>query len=82
MQTKPLTVPAGTQPDDVLRIRGKGVPYVDGGGKGDHYVHVKLRVPKSLSDEQRKLLEELAELEGDETRQRGVLDKVKDFFAG
>ena len=76
-----LKVPAGTQPNQVFRLRGKGVPFLDGSGRGDHYVHVGVRVPTTLSDEQRTLLERLAELEGEEPPERGVFEKVKDFFS-
>lgn len=78
-----LKITPGIQPDHVFRLRGKGVPFLDGNGKGDHYVHVKIRVPTSLTDQQRSLLEQLARLEGEEPpEQKGVLDKVKEFFAG
>ena len=77
---EPLKIPAGTQPNQVFRLRGKGVEYLDGSGRGDHYVHVAVRIPTSLSDDQRRLLEELAALEGEHPPERGVLDKVKDFF--
>jgi molecular chaperone DnaJ len=77
---EPLRIGAGTQPEQVFRVKGKGVPYLDGSGRGDHYVHVKVRVPTSLSDRQRELMEELATLEGEPLRERTVLDKVKDFF--
>lgn len=75
-----LSVPAGTQPDEVLRLKAKGVPYLDGSGKGDHFVHVKVRVPRTLTDRQRELLEELAATEGTKHHAKGVLDKVKDLF--
>lgn len=76
-----LKIPAGTQPDHRFRIKGKGVPYVDGGGKGDHWVHVQVHVPTRLNDEQRKLLEKLADLEGETPPPRhGVFDRVKDFL--
>jgi molecular chaperone DnaJ len=75
-----LSIPSGTQPDEVLKLKAKGVPYLDGTGKGDHYVHVKLRVPKSLTDRQRELIEELAESEGTKHHSKGVLGKVKDLF--
>jgi molecular chaperone DnaJ len=77
-----LKVPAGTQPGQVFRLRGKGVPYIDGSGRGDHYVHVGVRVPTSLSDEQRNLLEQLAALEGEDVAtDKGVFEKVKEFFS-
>jgi molecular chaperone DnaJ len=80
--TESLKVPAGTQPNQVFRLRGKGIPFLDGTGRGDHYVHVAVRVPASLTDEQRALYEQLAGLQGEEVPQeRGVFDKVKDFFS-
>ena len=78
-----LKIPAGTQPTQVFRLKGKGVPYLEGNGRGDHFVHVNVRVPTSLSDEQRKLLEELATTEGEvPPERRTMLDKMKEFFAG
>ena len=57
-----LTIPAGTQPGDVIRLRGKGIANVHrGGGKGDHLVEVILEVPKKHSGKQRKALEAYAE---------------------
>ncbi len=76
-----LKIPAGTQPNQVFRLRGKGVQFLDGAGRGDHYVHVAVRIPTALSDEQRRLLENLATLSGETPPERGVLDKVKDFFS-
>lgn len=77
-----LKIPSGTQPNQVFRLRGKGVQFLQGSGRGDHYVHVNVRVPATLSDEQRELLERLAALEGEQPpEQKGVFDKVKDFFA-
>lgn len=76
-----LRVPAGTQPNQVFRLRGKGVQFLDGGGRGDHYVHVSVKIPSALNDEQRKLYEQLALMEGETSNERGVLDKVKEFFS-
>ncbi|HKO58422.1 MAG TPA: DnaJ C-terminal domain-containing protein, partial [Thermoanaerobaculia bacterium] len=77
-----LRVPAGTQPNQVFRLRAKGVQFLDGSGRGDHYVHVSVRIPTALSDEQRGLLEQLAALEGETPGDgRGFMDKVKDLFS-
>ena len=77
-----LKVPAGTQPNQVFRLRGKGVPFVDGPGRGDHYVHVAVKIPTSLSPEQRALLEQLAALDGETPPgEKPLLEKVKDFFS-
>ena len=78
-----LRIPSGTQPNQVFRLRGKGVQFLQGTGRGDHYVHVSVRIPSDLSEEQRKLLEQFAALGGENPPDpRGVLDKVKDFFGG
>ena len=76
-----MKVPPGTQPNQVFRLRGKGLQYLDGSGRGDHYVHVTVRVPTAISEEQRHLLEQFAATEGEAPPERGVFDKVKDFFA-
>ncbi len=54
-----VKVPEGTPPGTVFTVRGKGVPFVRSGGRGDHRVRVQPEVPKKLSREQRRLLEEL-----------------------
>jgi DnaJ-class molecular chaperone len=53
-----LRVPSGTQPNTVIRLSRKGIPHLRGGGKGDHYVQVKVSVPKNLSSKQKELLKE------------------------
>jgi molecular chaperone DnaJ len=54
-----LELPAGTQPGEVHVLRGKGMPVLQGRGRGDHRVLVNVAVPRHLTDEQRRLLEEL-----------------------
>ncbi len=53
-----IRVPAGTQPNTLIRLSGKGVKHVRGSGKGDHYVRIKITIPKKLSHKQKELLEE------------------------
>lgn len=53
-----VRVPAGTQPDTVIRLREKGVPHLRGSGKGDHYVRIKVQIPKHLSSKQKELLQQ------------------------
>lgn len=73
----------GTQTDHVARIRGKGVPYLDGRGKGDHYVHLRLEIPSNVEGRERELLEELSTLRGEaRTEPRGMFSRMKEFFAG
>ncbi len=58
-----LKVPPGTEPGALIRIKGKGVSTLRG-GRGDHYVRVKLKVPKELSSREKELYEQLKELKG------------------
>jgi molecular chaperone DnaJ len=59
-----VKLPAGTQPDARLRLRGKGLPRFGGRGRGDLYVRVAVRVPETLGSEERKLWERLRALRG------------------
>jgi molecular chaperone DnaJ len=62
-------VEPGTQPNDVVKIRGSGVPHLDRSGRGDLHLVVTVNVPKRLSKRARKLLEELEEeIDGDDDR--------------
>jgi molecular chaperone DnaJ len=54
-----VKVPAGTQPDSTLRIKGKGLPRFGGGGRGDLYVRLQVHVPERLTHQQRRLFEQL-----------------------
>lgn len=57
-----LSVPHGTQPGTIFKVKGKGLPNYGGWGKGDQYVKVNVNVPKNLSDQQKDLLTKLGEL--------------------
>lgn len=59
-----LKIPSGTQPGTAIRLRGKGVPHLHGQARGDHYVRIKVTVPKHLTGKQRELLEEFQENTG------------------
>ena len=67
-----LTIPEGTQPGAVFRLRGKGIPYLRGSGRGDQFVTVSIKVPKNLTGSQKELLRQFAasmgELDGDAGR--------------
>ena len=55
-----LTIPEGTQPGAVFRLRGKGIPYLRGSGRGDQFVSVTVKVPKNLTGSQKELLRQFA----------------------
>ena len=80
--TETLHIPAGTQSGTRFRIRGKGIPQVNGHGRGDLFVAADVVVPKHLSKEQRKLFEQLDELTKADNRpvERKFYEKVRDLF--
>jgi molecular chaperone DnaJ len=76
-------LPSGTQSGQQFRLRNKGVPDLRGGDRGDQLVTIHVVIPKSLTPEQRDLVEELAQSLGSEVtpqpaNHRGFFDKVKD----
>lgn len=77
---EPLKVPAGTQTGTVFRVKGHGMPSLGGRGKGDLFVAVTVVTPKSLTKEQRKLMEQLAEIEDQDLSNESFMDKVRSIF--
>lgn len=77
-----IDIPEGTQPDKVLRVRGKGAPNVHGQGEGDLLVKISVEIPVRLSDEQKELLKKFAalETEANSPRKKNFFDQVKSFF--
>ncbi len=77
-----LTIPEGTQPGTVFRLRGKGIVHVNSHGRGDELVTVSVRIPKKISKEERRLFEELAAITKDElpAEDKNFFDKVKEIF--
>lgn len=53
-----VRIPTGTQPNSLIRLKGKGVQHVQGSGRGDHYLRIKIVIPKNLSSKQKELLKE------------------------
>jgi molecular chaperone DnaJ len=79
-----LTIPSGTQPGRIFTIKGKGVPFLRGSGRGDQHVVINVAVPARLSAEQRQLFEDLARTLGSEVlpQERSFLDKLKEVLGG
>lgn len=75
-----LKIPAGTQTGTVFRLKSQGMPALGGRGKGDLFVAVTLITPKTLTKEQRKLLEQLAEIEDMDFKDASFMDKVRNIF--
>jgi len=79
-----LKIPSGTQPGKVFVLRNKGFPHVRGSGSGDELVVINVEVPTRLTDEQKELLEKLADTLGTEVRpqERSFIDRLKDVLGG
>ncbi len=77
-----VKIPPGTQPGTTFRLRGRGIVDIHSGRRGDQHVRTVLVVPKSVSERERELLEELARLQGTPNvdEHRSFLDKVKELF--
>ena len=86
-----VKVPEGTQTGTTLRLKNKGMPDVNGRGRGDLFATVQVQTPRKLTKDQRKLIEELAKAlpkdkfeprarGGDEQDERNLFDRVKDMF--
>ena len=73
------TMPEGTQPGTVFRLRGKGIPYLRGTGRGDQYITVEVVIPGDLTDEQKELLRKLGELSG-QTVKKTAKSSLRDRF--
>ena len=77
-----LTFDAGTQPGEIVVLRGRGLPVLQGFGRGNQRVLVNVTVPRRLTEEQRQLLEEFERLASEETYEpsEGFFDKLKSAF--
>jgi molecular chaperone DnaJ len=79
-----VKIDAGTQPEKILRLRGKGIPDVNGYGKGDLLVRIHVWIPKKLNSEERRTMEKLLGspgfLEGPSDSEKSFFEKMKDMF--
>ncbi|MBM3660907.1 MAG: molecular chaperone DnaJ [Actinobacteria bacterium] len=77
-----VSVPAGTQPGQLFRIKGAGVPSLRGRGRGDLLVRVDVEVPTKLDDEEAELLHRLAEHRGEAVAppSKGVFARLRSAF--
>jgi molecular chaperone DnaJ len=77
-----LKIPAGTQSGTTFRLKGRGLPQLRGGARGDQLIRVHVEVPTSLNSDQKKKLEDFAQACGDadEPVSRSFFEKAKKFF--
>ncbi len=72
----------GTQPGDVFKLKGKGIPRLGGRGRGDQFVRVTIEVPKNLSEKQKSILQEFDSVaeEKNYQKRKNFFDKIKNMF--
>ncbi len=77
-----MKIPAGTQSGKVFRLKGKGSPDLRGYGNGDMLARVAVEIPQKLTRKQKELLQEFAEISGEDVhpQSKGFFDKVKEMF--
>ena len=78
-----LKMPEGTQSGKVFRLRDKGIPVLQGYGRGDQLVILKVETPVNLNKKQREMLEEFAKISGEDVHpmKKNFFDKVVDLFS-
>lgn len=80
-----IKIPGGTQSGKIFRLRGKGVPSVQGYDRGDQLIHVNLWTPKTLNSEEKEILERMKDLPNFQPTpgksEKGFFSKMKDYFS-
>jgi molecular chaperone DnaJ len=77
-----VTIPEGCQNDQVVKVKGCGMPRLRSENRGDLYAHIAVEIPRKLSKRERELLEELAKEQGESVSEerRSPLQKLRDIF--
>jgi molecular chaperone DnaJ len=79
-----INIPAGTQGGKVFRLKNKGIPQLEGYGNGDQLIHVNIWVPRKLSSEEKKILQNLQKSSNfkpnPSQQDKGIFDRVKEMF--
>jgi molecular chaperone DnaJ len=80
-----INIPAGTQGGKIFRLKNKGIPDLNGYGRGDQLIHTNIWVPKTLNKQERKAIEELKGSENctpcPDKNEKSFFDKVKEIFS-
>ncbi|MFY0672649.1 MAG: molecular chaperone DnaJ [Bacteroidia bacterium] len=80
-----INIPPGTQGGKIFRLKNKGIPDLNGYGKGDQLIHTNIWVPKTLNKQERKVIEELRDSENctpcPDKSDKSFFDKVKEIFS-
>lgn len=76
-----LAIPMGTQPNQVMKLRSKGVKDIRTGIQGDHFIKIIIKTPTNLTDEQKKLLQQFKEIDDSKKKKTNIFDKIKSKFS-
>jgi molecular chaperone DnaJ len=76
-----MTIPEGTQSGKVFRLRGQGLPQLEGRGRGDQLVRVFVQTPRNLGERQKELLREFERLDQERTGKKTFFEKLADYFS-
>ena len=79
-----INIPKGTQNQDIIRSKGKGIPYLKGYGRGDILVEINVAIPKKLTKKQEILLKEFDEIQQKKksSKAESILNKIRNFATG
>lgn len=78
---KEIQIPAGTQYGDIVKIKGAGIPIITKPSqRGEHIVVVKIKIPEKLSEQEKRLYQELYTISGGKKPQKSIISKVKGVF--
>ncbi|MEM6772520.1 MAG: DnaJ C-terminal domain-containing protein, partial [Bacteroidota bacterium] len=79
-----IKIPAGTQSGKIFRLRGKGLPELQGYGTGAQLIHVNLYTPKKLTKEETAMLEQLRDADNFKPQmqkgEKGFFERMKEYF--
>ncbi len=75
-KTLSVKIPSGTQPNSILRLKNKGLPYFNYNGSGNLYIKVNVEIPKSVTQKQKEILMEYAKT----LKDKGFIDRLKELF--
>jgi molecular chaperone DnaJ len=75
-----MTIPEGTQSGKVFRLRGQGLPQLEGRGRGDQLVRVFVQTPRQLSERQKELLREFESIDQERSGRKSFFEKLADYF--
>ena len=76
-----MAIPAGTSSGKVFRLKGQGLPQLDGRGRGDQLVRVFVEIPVRLTQRQKQLLREFAEIEATKSGHQSFFEKITSYFS-